>query len=59
MTDRIKITGACLRTPEAAHYMAISKSRLTMRMSALGGGGWRLEFAHGSGPRPQVGKPTP
>jgi hypothetical protein len=49
MTDRIKITGACLRTPEMAHYLAISESRLTLRMSAPGG--WRrataLELALG------------
>ena len=54
-----KITAACLRTPKAAHYMAIPKSRLTLRISAPGGGGWRLELALGSRPRPQVGKPTP
>jgi predicted DNA-binding transcriptional regulator AlpA len=29
MTDRIKTAGAGLRTPEAARYMAISRSRLT------------------------------
>ena len=54
MTDWIKI-GACLRTPEVAHYMAISKSRLTPRMSAPGHGGWRrpsaLELALGSRPQ--------